>query len=91
MDGAPPGLKTITSDYTVEIGDRTLLVDTTAGPVEITLLPGAVMIGLNLVIKLITNGSTDTPAGDDCTILPANGETIDGAASVVLDSKGQSL
>lgn len=91
MYGRAPGMKTITSDYTISRDDKTILVDTTANPVTVTLLPGADMIGLPLVIKLITNGSTDDPPGNDCTIMPASGQDVDGAVSIILDHKGQSL
>lgn len=88
--GQPPKVRTVTADATVSLDDWMILVDTTAAPVTITLLPGAQMEGLKLIVKLITNGSDDDPVGNDCTIVPATGETIDGFTEIVLTQKGQS-
>jgi hypothetical protein len=89
IPGTPLGLKTITGNYTITREDRTILVDTTAAEVTVTLLPGAEMEGLSVLIKLITNGSGDTVPGNDAIVEAAAGEDIEGAASMTLTEKGQ--
>jgi hypothetical protein len=85
--GQTPGVRTVTADYTVQREDRTILADTTAGPVTITLRPGAER--LSVLIKLITPGTADDPPGYDCNIEAESGEDIEGVASVTLTEQGQ--
>jgi hypothetical protein len=83
--GDPPRVRTVTADTTVAFEDSTILVDSTAGPVAVTLPSGVVLRGRRVAIKKISSDSNDV------TINPEPGETIDGASSVVLSVQNESL
>lgn len=73
--------RVVTSDTEVLIGDRSIGCDTTAGPINIQLLPSAEMAGQILFIQKISSDSNTV------NILPFAGETINGAGSVVLTNQ----
>jgi len=70
-----PGYHATALDYAVAVGVTTVVVDSSGGPVEVTLPNPAGAVGRWLRIK--------RKAGDDVTLTPAAG-TIDGAANHVL-------
>jgi hypothetical protein len=67
-------IKTVTSDYTVNPDDYTILIDASSNDVDITLLPAATVPGWVFNFKCID--ATNTPR-----VVAASGETIDGAAA----------
>ena len=80
VPGQPLGTVTITSDYSVRREDKNILIDTTNGPLAITLLPGAAMEGLEQFFSLIADGGT----GNKATIAAQPGEDINGLPSIAL-------
>lgn len=77
-------LHAITADYTALVTDEKLLVNATAGNVAVT-LPSALNTALSFVIK-----KTDSSA-NTVTVVPAGGQTIDGASTLVLGSQWMSV
>jgi hypothetical protein len=71
----------VTADYDVEHSDRVLLVDTTGGPVTITLRRATESIVLPLAV-IRTAGSAAL------TIVPSGSDTIGGAVSITVDDIG---
>lgn len=84
--GQPPGVKTVTDDYTMEPGDHTLLADASAGSFTIQLLPSALVQGQDRIIKRVDNVTANV-----VTVLAADGEDIDGNPSVDLLEQNASL
>jgi hypothetical protein len=90
---SPTGLKIIngqsaypiitkTANYTVSVVDDTILVDATAGPVTITLIPAAWTPNTYTVKKIDSTANAVTVAAHA-------GDTIDGAATVSLTTQYQ--
>ena len=79
--GEQENIVTVDADYTVSGEDQNVLVDTTAGDVNIELIPSDAMRGPSLLVKKI---STDS---NEVTITAAGGEDIDGAATVTLTAQ----
>lgn len=69
-----------TSSFTVGPSSGLILLDTTAGDITATLQPAKSYIGRLLYFKKIV-------AANKTTITPAGGETIDGAATKVLNTQ----
>lgn len=83
--GEPPGVKTVTADYTVQRGDRTIMADASAGPITITLLPTSDMTGLPLTFYRVDaspNTVSIDPDGTDTVNQDANYE-LNGQKSVL--------
>lgn len=66
--------QTVTSNYSIELGDQIILVDETGGAVTVT-LPTPTYEGERYLVKQITGGANNT------TIDTEGSETIDGASS----------
>lgn len=69
-------VKTVTEDYTLVETDHTLLVDTTAGHITIT-LPSGLNAGLTFNIKKISTNNL-------VTIVPINSDLIDGHPTLII-------
>lgn len=85
MYGEPPSIITITSDYTVQFADRTVLIDATANDIDVQLLPGKTREGRDLTLKRID------ATGHNVVIHAASGETIDDSPTWLLATKNDSL
>jgi hypothetical protein len=79
------GTRTVTASVTQLPNDGMMLCDTTLGSLTLQLLSVAAVPNMTLIVKKVS-GDANT-----VTILPATGETIDGAASVVLANLGDLL
>lgn len=77
---SPVAPKTVTTDYTIAVSDRTILVNADTGPVTITLLSAATTPRNPYKVKKIdvTNNAV--------TLTTTSSQTIDGNASYVLQS-----
>lgn len=70
------------SPYTVLPTDRVLLVNTSAGPVTINMMPAASRSGLDLTIKDDTGNAVANPI----SVVMSGAETTDGLAPYPIDS-----
>jgi hypothetical protein len=85
MYGEPPGVRTVTADYTVQRGDRTIMCDATGGNITITLLPTTEMSGLPLTFYRVdasSNVVSIDPDGTDTVNQDPNYE-LNGEKSVL--------
>jgi hypothetical protein len=73
-----PATKTITEDYTPGIGNYSILADTTAGAIVVTLPPPAQFYCCVFIVKKIAGGNNLTVDGD--------GVNIDGAGTLALNT-----
>lgn len=78
-------LRETTSNITLDNGDFLILADATAGPITVTLFKADGWGGKRFCIKKVDSSANAV------TVAPITGETIDGAASVVLSGENDSL
>ena len=86
LEGKPKTVRTVADDYVMVLEDETILADTTAKSVTITMLSGANTKGREFQFSKIS-GDAHT-----ATIHAASGETLpDGTDNVVLSLQGDAV
>jgi len=75
----------ISDDYAVTASDGTIIVDSSGGPIEITLPPAGSIEGHRLTFKRVPS------LGSDVTITAQPGELIDQASDFVMTSDWSSI
>lgn len=79
--GQAPDVRTVTANTTITSDDHTVLCDTTAGSITVTLPDSAAVRGRSFIVKKISADANTV------TVDGLGSQTIDGSASVVLSNQ----